>query len=218
MRDNTDRLLEAIEHPERFTDEELAVLFDDHDTRQLYDLLSKMSYTLAETPAPDVDAEWQRFASRHDLPRRRRRARIMPLPGRHAAAAVIAVVASLAVVAATIGVTYSWGGTDDVAADREAVQPGAATTEAVSAAQVAAPAVENAAPETVIFADESLGAVLSDICAYYGVSLSFESDTAMELRMYFKWDQSQSLRETVSQLNNFDQIDITINGDVLTVK
>ena len=65
MNDNTDRLLEAIEHPERFSDDELAALLKEPEMRELYDLMSKTSDAVAETPVYDLDKEWDAFVTKY---------------------------------------------------------------------------------------------------------------------------------------------------------
>ena len=59
MNDNTDLLLEAIEHPERFSDDELSKLLQDPDTRELYLILTKTADAIAEPPVIDIDHEWK---------------------------------------------------------------------------------------------------------------------------------------------------------------
>ena len=110
MKDNTDRLLEAIEYPDRFSDEELRRMLEDSEIQELYKIINKTSDVLTETKDPDIDIEWECFVERHG--------KTVPLPSgsyssikaffsRNAAAILICMVGSLAVVAATIGIKYS---------------------------------------------------------------------------------------------------------------
>lgn len=215
MKDNTDRLFEAVEHPERFSDQELSQLLNDTETRRIYDAMSKTSDLMTATSEPDIDMEWKRFASTH---RPRKRIVISKfIPGRQAAAAVIAIVASLAVVAATIGITHSWGSTEKVeapAAEQSATdqaQPGEAIQEPVLLESTAE-------PEIKIFKEDNLEQIIEDICGYYGASATFHTAGAKTLRLYFQWDQSQPLDEVVEQLNSFEQIEITLNDNLITVE
>lgn len=61
------RVLDALQHSERFTKEELEVLLADADSveaaRALLD--SREAMARLHAPAPDVEAEWQSFARRH---------------------------------------------------------------------------------------------------------------------------------------------------------
>lgn len=62
MKDDIDRLLDAVEHPERFSDEELEKMFEDSETFEMYRLMGRTAYALTDTPEPDIDKEWQDFA------------------------------------------------------------------------------------------------------------------------------------------------------------
>lgn len=65
MKDKTDLLLEAVEHPERFSDEDLASLFADPEIRDLYGMMCKGADAMADIPTTDIDREWEVFAGRH---------------------------------------------------------------------------------------------------------------------------------------------------------
>ena len=73
-------------------------------------------------------------------------------------------------------------------------------------------------PETIVFKGENLERILADMAEYYGAKFKFNQDAAKSLKLYFEWDQSLPLNEVVEQLNNFEQIDITLTDKVLTVK
>ena len=73
-------------------------------------------------------------------------------------------------------------------------------------------------PETILFKGESLETILADIAKYYGASVKFNQDAAESLQLYFEWNQALPLNEVVEQLNNFEQINITLTDKALTVK
>ena len=73
-------------------------------------------------------------------------------------------------------------------------------------------------PETIVFKGENFERILADIAGYYGATVKFNQDAAKSLKLYFEWDQSLPLSEVVEQLNNFEQINITITDKILTVK
>lgn len=70
----------------------------------------------------------------------------------------------------------------------------------------------------VIFKDKTLESILEEISVNYGTKVRFENPRVKELRLFFKWDKSLTPAQIVAQLNNFDKIDISLNGDVITVK
>jgi len=216
MKDNIDRLFEAIEHPEIFSDEDLEKLLRDPDTRELYNMMSRASDALTETSVPNIDKEWDSFSNKHSGPRKKRHI-FKVFFSRQAAVVATIIVISLTVVATTIGVKY-------VIARHEA-----RSSVATIRQEPASPALENVAtpdsvsasgttaPHTIIFKDETFENIIHAICDYYNAEVVFNSDEPKELRLYFKWDKTLSLDETVCQLNNFGQIHITINGRTLSI-
>lgn len=109
MKDKTDLLFEAIENPDRFSDDEIQDMLDDPGVQELYKQISKTADALTTTDEPDIDLEWEQFVNRqkksvsqgflHSL---------RVFFNRNAAAVLLCTVASLAVVAATLGVSYSF--------------------------------------------------------------------------------------------------------------
>ncbi len=215
MNDNTDRLLEAIEHPERFSDDELAALLNDPDMRELYDLMSKTSDAVAETPAYDLDKEWDAFVANNKLSK----SFILKFFNRHAAAVIaLGIVASLAVVAATVGIRYASKHAEPTPTETTAIaSPEILKTEVVKVADSSASA-ENKVVEVVTFKDESFESLINVICEYYGANSTFVNPSVKDLYLYYKWDQSLPLAEVVDELNNFEQINISLTDNMLTIE
>lgn len=219
MKDNIDRLLDALEHPENYSDAEVEQLLTDPDTREVYDMLHKAADASAPVPEINIDDEWRRFEAKQ--PKRR------PLifrwlsfvASRNAAAVVIALVGTLAVVAATIGVTHYFIA-DKELAQTEQTEPQKQTD--IANANIAPtdtiPSETTPLPETIVFKGENLERILADMARYYDATVKFNRDAAKSLQLYFEWDQSLPLNEVVEQLNNFEQINIILADKVLTVK
>ncbi len=208
MKDNTDRLLEAADHPDRFSDRELESLLADPTARELYDTMVKAANLLTPSPEPDIDAEWARFAAKHRKGAILSRRYLLP---RHAAAAVIAVVLTFAVVAATVGITRSL--TTPTVAENTAPEPTATIQKAIDIEETPTPT-----PEIKVFRNRTLEEIITVISDYYGATAKFTTDDSKNLRLYFKWNQSEPLSEVVEQLNSFEQIDISLADNLLTVE
>ena len=219
MKDNIDRLLDALEHPENYNDTEIEQLLTDPDEREVYEMLRKTADISAPVPEINIDEEWRRFEAKQP----KRRPVILRwlsfMASRNAAAVVTALVGTLAVVAATIGVTHYFNANKEMA-QTEQTEPQKQT--AIADSKVAPtdtiPAETTPLPETIVFKGENLERILADIAGYYGVTVKFNQDAAKSLLLYFEWDQSLPLSEVVEQLNNFEQINITITDKILTVK
>ena len=219
MKDNIDRLLDALEHPENYNDTEIEQLLTDPDEREVYEMLRKTADISAPVPEINIDEEWRRFEAKQP----KRRPVILRwlsfMASRNAAAVVTALVGTLAVVAATIGVTHYFNANKEMA-QTEQTEPQKQT--AIADSKVAPtdtiPAETTPLPETIVFKGENLERILADMAGYYGVTVKFNQDAAKSLLLYFEWDQSLPLSEVVEQLNNFEQINITITDKILTVK
>lgn len=219
MNDKTDRLLEAIDDPDRFSDDELAQLLTDAETRELYDLMSKTSDALVLAPEPDIDREWTRFVNRRNAAAANgsRHFRILRnYISRNAAAAVIFVIASVAVAATTIGVARSHKSADDISITDHQPEISAPVAQKAAGSDSIASAVDKTSTISV-FHDQAFADVISTIANHYGASVTYRDDKPKSLRLYFKWDQSESLAEVVEQLNYFKQLNITLDGDNLTI-
>lgn len=219
MKDNIDRLLDALEHPENYSDAEVEQILADPEAREVYDILRRTADVSAPVPEINIDYEWRRF----EVKQSKRRPIILRwlsfMASRNAAAVVIALVGTLAVVAATIGVTNYFNVNKEIAQTKQA-EPQEQT--AIANINVAPtdtiPSETTPLPETIVFKGENLERILAAMAGYYGATVKFNQDAAKSLQLYFEWDQSLPLSEVVEQLNNFEQINITLTDKVLTVK
>ena len=74
-----------------------------------------------------------------------------------------------------------------------------------------------AVTEPVMFEDGSLEEIMKAISTTYGVQFTFNNVEAAALHLYYRLDPSLPLDEVISQLNTFEQINIRLNGDTLTI-
>lgn len=211
--DKIDKFLDAIEHPEFYTDTELEAMLAAPEVRKVYEILDKTKSSLTPTASPDVDAEWKAFDRAH----RKRSFRIINLFSRNVAASIAIGIASLAAVAAVVGVSVNY------ALDKKNETQ---ATELVTEAKV--DIVKNdtiavkdeipvKAPKTIVFDNEPLETIINNIAEYYGYKTEFSSDSPKSLRLYFRWNQSQTLDEVAESLNNFEQIYLTLNNKTIKI-
>lgn len=219
MEDKTDRLLEAMEHPGRFSDEEIRLMLEDDEARELYRLMSRTSDALTETKEPDLDNEWESFAAEH--------AETIHKPfyffgmfSSRKVAAVLTGAVSLAAVAATVAVTYSLSRPKVDEAAQITEETGIVLTKDtvnVNSDSIS-PLSPAAEPTTVVFKDETFENVIGKIAGYYGVTVKYNSESAKALRLYFQWDQRLPLNEVVDQLNSFEQLSLKLSGNTITIE
>ncbi|MCI5979060.1 MAG: DUF4974 domain-containing protein [Bacteroidales bacterium] len=222
MKDNTDRLLDALEHPENYPDAEVEQILADPEAREVYDMLRKTADASAPVPEINLDDEWHRFEAKQFVRRPVIRRRMPFATSRKAAAAALALVGTLAVVAATLGVTHYFNEpkeidqTPQVEPQEQAVIVADATTTPADTDTITAEMTHR--PETTVFKGETLETILNDIARHYGVTVVFSQNAAKSLHLYFEWNQALPLSEVVAQLNNFEQINISLTDTVLTVR
>ena len=210
--DNIDRLLDAIEHPDRYSEEELDALMKEPEAREIYDLISKSKDCVYVPALPDVDAEWHEFTKSERINRFS--------PGtfirRNGAAVIIGIIATLAAVAAgiSLSVSHSMKSVEKTVMTSKGAKEIRQTADDMASGEE----IHAAGAETIVFKEETLARILGDIARYYGANLEFKNEESKGLRLHMKWDQCKTLEETIELLNNFEQINITLIGNNITVE
>lgn len=211
--DKYNLVLDIIGHPERYSADRLKELLSDPETREIYNILCKTASAAESNRQIDVDEEWENF-SRSYSPRQRR---LFSWFGSRAASITAIVGTSLAAVAAGVAVTVAvTGRIAGPAADPHAA-------DAVHVAGVArntsetVPDSVRVAVEPVMFEDAALEVIMKAIADVYNVGLIFDNKDAAALHLYYKFDPALPLDDVISQLNTFEQINITLKENTLTI-
>lgn len=214
--DKIDRLLDAIENPDRYSEKEIKALLSDPEVKEVYNLLDKTKATLTPISTPDIDAEWDRFSNLHPT-KQHCTYHIFNLFSRNVAASIAIGVASLATVAAVVGASVNYALNKNT--DNQIAEVAPTTKENVASSDTIlvveeAPAV---APETIVFDNEPLETIINRIAEYYDYKAEFSTDAPKALRLYFRWNQAQTIHDVVESLNNFEQIQITLKDKTLKI-
>lgn len=212
MTDKYDIVFDLIEHPDRYSDGQIGEILADPEAREIYNLLCKSTSAMtAGSDAPDVDAEWERFALRT------RRPRLTAWFGSRAASIVVLVVSTVTALAIGVAVTVTVvGHKEDVPVAGRTYEQQAIKTEAVQ--EIAEPEADDATDlEPVVFEDESLRDILDVVCRRYGVTARYGDEKTAGLHLFFRFDPALSLDEVIEQLNTFEQINIVRSGNTLTI-
>ena len=166
-------------HPERYSDEQIQAMIDVVDQ------------------VPDVEAEWNRFEQKHGkpvsaphyaLPRWSRRA-----------ASVLAIVVSM-------GLLYAAAVSTGLLPSPFALQPDREVSpESAAGANAADVPLQT---EVKVYDNVALSQILTEIADYYHVSISYENVSVQTMRLFFRWEQTLSIEQTVQALNSFERIRI----------
>lgn len=163
---------------------------------------------------PDVDQEWARFEREViDAPR------ITPQPrhwtSRAAAIALACVLGGLAVAA-----TLLMRRPSETRAGAEASRPAVATASAVETAMddEAVDACYDEQQEAFVFDDVELQHIARYLEREYSVEAVFVNDEARHVRFYVTLSGHQSLLEIVELLNNFQHVQLRLDGQRLIIE
>ena len=202
-------LLDMHEHPENYSDEQLARLLDDEQMTTLWQQLATAKRAMTDAPVPDVDAEWQRFEQQHFAPATNRR--------------------WLKVAAMFIGVlmlsAFTYAAIHAVRAHRTEVQQ--TTTEQMPTSQSAVetpvtemPDADSTAVEEgpVTFDNVSLEDIINDIATRHQLQVEFRNEDARELRFYFSLKHHEDLDSVLERLNMFESVNISKEGNSIVVE
>lgn len=210
--DKYDLVLDIIEHPDKYSSGQLAEIMSEPETREIYNLLCKTEAAIKDSDASDVNSEWEKFSnSRLVRPRR-----VFSWFGSRAASIAAIAVSSIVAVAAGIAVTVSViDHKSEPIAENTAIAPSAVAISTDTIATKCDTVNVNLTP--VMFENESLEKIMNEVANAYRVEVKFKDVNVASLHLYYKFDPSLTLNEVIEQLNTFEQINITRNGNTLTI-
>lgn len=219
--DKYELVADIIEHPENYSSDRLNELLSDPEIKEIYNLLCKTESALLSEKETDVDAEWDYFSQRHNIPTDN----IGLSDTRHpwavsrVASITIIICTSIVAVAAGIAVVISRTGNQDISEVTTGV-PQIVLSESIGnikESDLATPDSIKTIIDPVIFEDEPLETIMNSIASTYNVQFRFNNKEAASLHLYYKFDPALPVEEVISQLNNFEQINIRLNGQTLTI-
>lgn len=217
--DKIDKILDLIENPDRYSPDEVDEMMSDPEIKELYEILRKTSESLHASAATagthDVDEEWRKFS----LSSCRRDRRTVWHQYRAAAIGAV-IVTSILAVAMGISISVKSGMTQsDNIAEAGTALSGTQVVESVEDSVCGGSHMEPVACETPIeFENETLEIILDMIAERNGLEVKFISSDHKYLHLYFVWDTTQPVEETIARLNNFERFDISMSGRTIIVE
>lgn len=212
--DKFEKVIKLTENPGNFSPEQCAEILADPEAREIYNLLCKTKSALAGHGAtPDPEAEWERFSAKAFRPSN-------PFGWFGSRAASVSGLILISVAALAIGVAV----TVQLTAPKHAIEPCAeedalvASTSAASEANVLPADSVRILTAPVLFEDDSLANILSEIAKNYNVGVHYDTDNAEDLRLYYRFDPALPLEAILEQLNTFEQIDLHFDGKNIIVR
>ncbi len=224
--DKFEKILDIIDHQEKYSDEEIREILQDEECRKLYQTMMEVDSAL-ENPSPiiNVDEEWEKFSQEHQLQEEAtqnaaQEAASHPITSWRKLAASIAGFVLISGIAFAAIHTY-------IKRSQEPTQVTADTHPEVinsdSAKQVAAkdslihPKPEKPAIHKT-FENVAFEQMISEIASYYDLQVKFENNEDKTLRLYYEWNSHSSIENIVKELNQFENVNIELQQNELIVK
>jgi len=224
--DKFEKILDIIDHQEKYSDEEIREILQDEECRKLYQTMVEVDSAL-ESPSPiiNVDEEWEKFSQEHQLQEEAtqnaaQEAASHPITSWRKLAASIAGFVLISGIAFAAIHTY-------IKRSQEPTQITADTHPEViksdSAKQVAAKdSLTHPKPEKPAihktFENVSFEQMISEIASYYDLQVKFENNEDKTLRLYYEWNSHSNIENIVKELNQFENVNIELQQNELIVK
>lgn len=238
--DKFEKILDIIDHQEKYSDEEIREILQDEECRKLYQTMVEVDSALLQqnlntqasishspddalssnsslgNSSPNIDEEWEKFSQEHQL----REEATHPITSWRKLAASIAGFVLISGIAFAAIHTY-------IKRSQETTQVTADTHPEViksdSAKQVTAKdSLTNPKPEKPAihktFENVAFEQMISEIASYYDLQVKFENNEDKTLRLYYEWNSHSSIENIVKELNQFENVNIELQQNELIVK
>lgn len=210
INDNIRQLLEMLDNPEAYTEQEIQDIINrDEDTRETYRMMAEAKRSSRQHQAKkpiDLDAAWQKFNQKIQ-------------PQQHSfgwmkiAASFIGVLLVSGIAFAAIQIVRY---TQQHTPKTEEVINTPKSANVTPADTLTTDTI--ATPQPIIYDNIPLEKMLPEIAAHYDAKVTFVNDEARQLRFYFMWHPQKGIEKVVSDLNQFERLNITVNDNQITVK
>lgn len=214
--DKSELLLRMLENPEQYSDEQLLELLADEECRELYEAMRlsadafQMEDAKAKIAAGLKDEEWQKFSMTYDADSDGRTVR------RHYSLSKIA--ALFIGVLMLSGIAY--------AAYRMALRAGEDSQKPVQELPMAnspqqvlmEEPTDSVKQAPIVFENAELQTMLNEMATYYNYKVTFRTEAAKHIRLYFTWDKASKIEDVVATFNKFERIHVSIENQTLVVE
>lgn len=215
--DKFEKILDIIDHQEKYSDEEIREILQDEECRKLYQTMVEVDSAL-ENPSPiiNVDEEWEKFSQEHQLQEKATH----PITSWRKLAASIAgfvLIAGIAFAAIHTYIKRSQEPTQVTADTHPEVIKSDSTKQVAAKDSLTHPKPEKPAIHKT-FENVAFEQMISEIASYYDLQVKFENNEDKTLRLYYEWNSHSSIENIVKELNQFENVNIELQQNELIVK
>lgn len=232
--DKFEKILDIIDHQEKYSDEEIREILQDEECRKLYQTMMEVDSALENSsPIINVDEEWEKFSQEHHLQeeahpivQEEATQNAAQKAASHPITSWRKLAASIAGFVLISGITFAAIHTY-IKRSQETTQVTADTHPEViksdSVKQVAAKdSLTHPKPEKPAihktFENVAFEQMISEIASYYDLQVKFENNEDKTLRLYYEWNSHSSIENIVKELNQFENVNIELQQNELIVK
>ena len=224
--DKFEKILDIIDHQEKYSDEEIREILQDEECRKLYQTMMEVDSALENSsPIINVDEEWEKFSQEHHLQEEAtqnaaQKAASHPITSWRKLAASIAGFVLISGIAFAAIHTY-------IKRSQEPTQVTADThPETMKSDSVKQVAAKDSLPQPKpekpaihkTFENVAFEKMISEIASYYDLQVKFENSEDKALRLYYEWDSHSGIENIVKELNQFENVNIELQQNELIVK
>ena len=216
--DKITQVIDMMEHPERYSETQISEILQDEECRQTYLTMLEMRMAFdkeATDKNMDMDEEWQKFANKHS----QTHSQTHLASWQKIAASLVGVLMLSGIAFAAIHTFSSHRQPENVAVSdttKLKVDASRDTTSMVGNQEEKTVAKKEVVHKT--FDDVTLESMLGEMARYYGVKVVFHNEEAKKLRFYYEWNSGNSLQQVVDELNNSQQMNISLDNDELVIE
>ena len=224
--DKFEKILDIIDHQEKYSDEEICEILQDEECRKLYQTMGEVDSAL-ESPSPiiNVDEEWEKFCQKHQLQEEAtqnaaQEAASHPITSWRKLAASIAgfvLISGIAFAAIHTYIKRSQEPTQVIADTHPEVVKSDSAKQVAAKDSLTHPKPEKPAIHKT-FENVAFEQMISEIASYYDLQVKFENNEDKTLRLYYEWNSHSSIENIVKELNQFENVNIELQQNELIVK
>lgn len=232
--DKFEKILDIIDHQEKYSDEEIREILQDEECRKLYQTMVEVDSAL-EDPSPiiNIDEEWEKFSQEHHLQEEShpivqegatqnaaQKAASHPITSWRKLAASIAgfvLISGIAFAAIHTFIKRSQEPTQVTADTHPEVIKSDSTKQVAAKDSLTHPKPEKPAIHKT-FENVAFEKMISEIASYYDLQVKFENNEDKTLRLYYEWNSHSSIENIVKELNQFENVNIELQQNELIVK
>lgn len=211
--DKLEQLLHMAEHPEQYTDEQIENLLADEEARAYYELMatarSGFEYRKGSQAAHNTESSSSQHLSsntQYQSPNTNHQSLTTQHPIWRRVAAVVAVLLVISGLAlAAIFMERRQQPAPPATPHHPTLNTSHPTT--------ITPLTPQPEPQQVLFEDAELQTILQQVGEYYQKKVVFSNDSTRHIRLYIKWNQAESANEMIERLNNFEKVNIKLDGN-----